>query len=233
MQKIFITIVVFIYGFNILFAQDEVEMQQFKVGLTGGLAVFSVHDLKEINTGVINTSPFDLQTVNNFPPTLFYGGFILNRMGKRIYFGPSYSFYTTGSRLGIKDYSGSYRFDQVLSAHSLGGQFEFLLSAKNKMNIYFEPTAGAHFATWKMDELLKVGDEKVSDEQTLKAVKPFIYPAFKITVPVYGHLKVALKAGYSFDLAGKYKKGNMKAETKVPFSGPRISAIMEYGFLKF
>ncbi|HDR52111.1 MAG TPA: hypothetical protein ENN90_10925 [Mariniphaga anaerophila] len=230
MQKIIITIITIFFGYNLLFAQDEQEMQRFKVGLTGGLSVYFVSELKDINTQVINASPFNLQTVNNFPPTIFYGGFILNRMGKRIYFGPSYSFYTTGSRLGIKDYSGSYRFDQILSAHSPGGQFEILLFTKNKINIYFEPTAGAHFATWKMDELLKVGDEKVSDEQKLKAVKPFIYPAFKIAVPVYSHLQVALKAGYSFDLAGKYKTGNMKSDIKAPFSGPRISVVLEDGF---
>lgn len=230
MQKIITTIIVFIFGSNLLFAQDEAEMQRFKVGLSGGLVVYFEPDLKDINTQVINGSPFDLQTVNNFPPTLFYSGFILNRMGNRMYFGPSYSFYTTGSRLGIKDYSGSYQFDQILSAHSLGGQFEILVFTKNMMNIFFESTAGAHFATWKMSELLKVGDEKVPDEQKLQAVKPFIYPAFKIAVPVYGRLQVALKAGYSFDLAGKYKTGNLKTDTKASFSGPRLSLILEQGF---
>jgi hypothetical protein len=230
MPKAITTIITVFLGCNLLFAQDAAVTPQYKIGLTGGLAVYFENDLKEINTQVLNASPFDLKIINDFPPTFFYGGYILNRMGKRMYFGPSYTFYTTGSRLGIKDYSGSYRFDQILSAHSLGGQFEVLLHTRNKNNIFFEFTAGAHFATWKMDEMLKVGDEKVLDEQTLKAVKPFIYPAFKITKPVYGHLQVALKAGYSFDLAGKYKTGNMKSNTKASFSGPRLSVILEQGF---
>lgn len=230
MQKAITTIIAVFLGCNLLFAQDAAIAPRYKIGLTGGLAVYFVNELKDINTQVINGSPFNLKTVNNFPPTFFYGGFILNRMGNRIYFGPSYSFYTNGSRLGIKDYSGSYQFDQILSTHSPGGQFEFLLHSKNKYFIIFETTAGVHFATWKMNELLKVGDEKVADEQKLQAVKPFVYPAFKIAVPVYRRLQVALKAGYSFDLAGKYKTGNMKSNIKAPFSGPRISVNLEQEF---
>ena len=230
MQKAIVTIIAVFMGCNILLAQNAGITSRYKIGLTGGLAVYFVNELKDINTQLINKSPFDLKTVNNFPPTFFYGGFILNRMGNRMYFGPSYSFYTTGSRLGVKDYSGSYQFDQILTAHSLGGQFEILLHTKNKSQIFFETTAGAHFATWKMNELLKVGDEKVSDEQKLQAVKQFVYPAIKIAVPVYGRLQVALKIGYSFDLAGKYKTGNIKSNTKASFSGPRISVVLEQDF---
>jgi len=120
MQRLFLVLIFFLSGLQTLRAQTNEKQDNIKYGITGGVAFFSESYLKQINIDVIKNLPFNVQTINNFPPTICYGGYILTPLGSRISLGPSYQFYTTGSRLGAKDYSGSYTFDQIISAHSLG-----------------------------------------------------------------------------------------------------------------
>lgn len=212
---------------------QELETKDFKIGISGGLAVYFEKELKDINSEAIKNLPFNVETLNNFPPSFCYGAYVLNKFGNRIAIGPSYNFYTTGSRIGTKDYSGTYSFDQILSAHSLGVQFEILLLANTKSKVYFENIAGANFATWKIEETFILGEEKSNDLQELRAIKPFIYPGIKFLWPITNDLKIIAKAGASIDLAGKFslkENSQAKSEIKANFTGPRITIGIEYGY---
>lgn len=230
--KYFILLVFLVcFGQNLL--AQETQLKDFKFGVNFGYAFYFEGELEKLNNQVVSALPFDVQTIDNFPPYYCYGIYVMNKMGKKWALGPVYSYYSTGSRLGAKDYSGSYSFDQVLSAHSLGIQMELLISEKEKSVIFFETIAGAQFANWEMDEKLIVGEIKELDSQKLKAVKPFIYPGFKFSWELLQNLSLYVKGGVSLDLAGKfYLEGNPKAksDTKVNFSGPRITVGIEYGY---
>lgn len=232
MNKLFFLILLLAISSQLL-AQETGTTVNYKIGVSGGFGLIFPGDLKEINTEVINSSQFDLSVVNNFPPRPVYGGYILNSFGKRIAFGPSYFYFSTGSRLGIKDYSGSYAFDQIVSAHSLGIQFEFLLDEREKSNWYLEFTGGINLATWSIKEKLTIDGEKESDLTKLKATRPFIYPGVKYIYPLTKMLNFTVRAGVSVDLAGKYSfEGNPDYETdsKASFTGPRILVGLEYGY---
>lgn len=213
-------------------AQDKLA-RPFKIGITGGVAFFFEDDLKDINSKVKQDLPFTVETINNFPPSLCYGGYFLVPVSSGLSVGPSYQFYTTGSRLGAKDYSATYSFDQTISAHSLGIQFEFLLTKNIFPAVYFESTAGVHLASWKLKEKITTEAELSADKQKADAVKPYLYPGFKFSWPLNSSFGIAVKAGYSFDLGGKFSFDNYpdaQSDTKVSFSGPRLTAAFEFGF---
>ena len=221
---------IFLYGF--IWSQES-ESKDFKLGISSGGAAFFTGELQKLNNQVVSSSPLGLQTINNFPPTLTYGMYVLNKMGNRLALGPSYNFYTTGSRIGLKDYSGEYSFDQIISAHALGIQLEILISEKENSAVYFENIAGANFGSWKMFEKLTIGNENQKDETRLKAIKPFIYPGFKFLWKINHSFRVFVKGGVSVDVAGKFHiEGNPKAksETKANYSGARINIGLEYGY---
>lgn len=212
---------------------QEMETKDFKIGISGGGALFFEGDLQKINNELIRSSPLNLEIINNFPPFFTYGGYALSKMGKRLAIGPGYNFYTTGSRIGGKDYSGQYSFDQIISAHSLGIQVELLISEKEKSKIFFESIAGANFASWKMIEDLEIGEESQKDETSLKAVRPFVYPGFKFSWNINRSIGIFLKGGVSIDIFGKFHlEGHpeAKSDTRANFSGPRINIGIEYGY---
>lgn len=230
-KRIIILIFLIFTAFTI--SSQEIETKNFKVGISGGGALFFENDLQKINNELISNSPLNLEIINDFPPYFTYGGYVLNKIGKRLALGPSYYFYTTGSRVGVKDYSGQYLFDQIISAHSLGIQVEMLISEKEKSAVFFEGIAGTNFASWKMNEYLEVGEETQKDETSLKAIKPFVYPGFKFSREINQSIGFFIKGGVSIDIAGKFHlAGNpeAKSETKANFSGPRINIGIEYGY---
>lgn len=213
------------------YAQNT-ESSRFRFGVTAGLALYSESDLEEINNKVIAALPFDVNTINNFPPGFTYGGYALIGLGNWIYLGPNYQFYTTGSRIGATDYSGSYTFDQILTAHALSIDIESLIIHSERVELTFDVDLGVHLAKWKMNEFLMVSEQTAIDSKTvLFALKPFVYPAVSVYLPFNKQIGTSIKAGYSFDLGGKYfLKNNFasKTESNASFSGPRISLSFEY-----
>jgi len=116
--KKIIFIIIFFVSAAGLFAQEAEVKKTYKIGLTLGAAYMPQSELRDINRQVEGDLPFAVKTINNFPPYFCYGGYILSQVSPRFAIGPGYWFYTTGSRLGARDYSGSYSFDQILTAHS-------------------------------------------------------------------------------------------------------------------
>ena len=211
---------------------EPIERKHFlKFGVSGGIAFFEEKDLKKMNADLIQTLPFEVNTIDNFPPYPSYGGYILTSVGAGIFIGPSYQYYTSGSRLGAKDYSASYRFDQIISAHSLGLQAELRVLKMQDMGLFIENTFGVHLARWKMEEYFKMDEQVENSVYKFKAIKPFIYPCIKFSSPITANIGIAVKGGYSFDLFGKFKLESdpkIKSDKNVSFSGARLTVALEY-----
>ena len=228
MERPLILVLVFLFATSV-YSQDE--KSHLKLGLTGGFGGYSFEKLSDINDEVINQLPFEAAVIDNFPDRFYFGGVALIRVANWYWAGPSYQYHSTGSRVGAKDYSGSYHFDQILSAHQLGVENEIRISKTMKSAVFLDISGGVNFSTWKTEEVLEISGETDEDRSEFVAVKPFVLPAFKISYPVYKNLTVAAQAGYLFDLGGKYHlSGNndYKSTLKIPWSGYRISLGLEY-----
>ena len=210
---------------------QESDLTDFRIGFTHGTGLYFQHDLKVLNNEVENTLPFDVKTVNNFPPWPFTGGYAMIQIRKGFALGPAYQFHTTGSRLGQKDYSGRYYFDQILSSHALGLQGEFLLSEGSGPVFRFLIKGGVNFSTWKLKENLVIGYNEEEDITIFKAVCPFLEPSFSFTWRLSNRLSAIICPAFHIGLGGKYHlKGNSSATTdkKPGWNGPRISFNLEY-----
>jgi hypothetical protein len=231
MKRYLILVLAFIFA-TAVYSQDEKSL--LKLGLTGGFGGYSFENLEDINDAVINQLPFDAAVIDNFPDRFYFGGVALMRIANWYWAGPSYQFHTTGSRVGVKDYSGSYHFDQILSAHQLGLENEIRISKTMKPAVFLDISGGVNFSAWKTEEVLEISGEKDVDRSEYVAVKPFVLPAFKISYPVYKNFTAAAQAGYLFDLGGKYHLSGHKdyqSALKIPWSGYRISIGIQYNVI--
>lgn len=228
MKKLFFQLIILALGFNTLAQESRPKL---KLGAFGGFANYSFENLEKLNDEVINQLPFDVVVIDNFPSRIFFGGHVLIRVANWYSVGPAFEFHSTGSRVGASDYSGSYHFDQILSTHQLGIENEIRISKNIKPAVFIEISGGVNFSSWKMEEVLDIGEEKQEDKSSYDAVKPFVYPAMKIAYPVYKDFSAFAKAGYLFDLGGKYHlSGNKDYQStlKIPWNGLRLSLGLEF-----
>ena len=228
MKQLFFLIIILVLVFTTTAQESRPKL---KLAAFGGFATYSFEKPEDINDEVINQLPFDVAVIDNFPSRFYFGGNVLIRLADWYSVGPAYEFHSTGSRVGAKDYSGSYHFDQILSTHQLGIENEVRISGKTKTAVFLNLSGGVNFSGWKMEEILTVGEDKQEDKSEYSAIKPFVYPSVKLTYPVYKEFLVFAKAGYLFDLGGKYHlSGNkdFQSTVKIPWSGFRVSLGLEF-----
>lgn len=227
MKKMVLTLLI-LNCLNIL-AQDSTTI---RLGVILGGDYYSMKDPKSINDEIILQLPFDVATINNFPPYFYYGGYILARIIPGFYVGPSYEYHTTGSRLGQKDYSGVFSFDQIFSFHSIGLKSEILIFEVSSFDLFFDITGGVNFSNWKMKQKLTIGSVESEDIQELSAIKPFILPSFKFKKLLINNISLDVKVGYSVDIGGKYhlkENKEMTSDKKCKWNGFNVALNVDIG----
>ncbi|MCG6191083.1 hypothetical protein [Maribellus maritimus] len=235
MRQLLVFIMIIVFGVQGV-AQNSVQKNslKIKIGAYAGYAFYSFENLESLNEQVISQMPFEVTVMDDFPARLFFGGEILIEIADWYSVGPSYEFHSTGSRVGAKDYSGTYHFDQILSTHQLGIENELRILNGIQPAVFINLAGGVNLSSWKMEEELELAEEVQTDDNDFVAVKPFVYPSLKLEYPVYQNIYVFGKAGYLFDVGGKYHlSGNKDYEStlKVPWSSFRISFGLRFGSL--
>lgn len=217
----------------VLIDAQEVEVSKFRLGITGGWATFNQSDLIAINRETINNLPFDSKIIDEFEPNFNFGAYTQYRLFHRFWLGTEYHYYYTGSRLGQKDYSGVYSFDQYLKAHAVGLKFDFLAAEINSLSLYYQLNAGGIITEWKMDYELNLSEAVESEISKLKGLSWYAHPAIAVEFKVFQNFSVNGSVGYLFDVLKDYQyKANseFKVVRKPDWSGLRLSLGVEYEF---
>jgi len=207
-------------------------LSQVSLQVYGGLATFRMDGLKELNTLVEESVPFDISIVDNFDPGFYFGASAHMALFSNLMVGLSYQYNTTGSRIGIKDYSGYYNFDQIVNGHLLGIEPGVIMTETPKYRLIFTIMSGALFTTIKTEEVLSVSGQTEEDQEYMSAFSIPVYPSINLSIPVKGFIYGSFSAGYLVDTGGKvHYKGNHDAvviisgnPVKTGWTGLRISA---------
>jgi len=85
-----------------------------------GYGNYSMSGLKSFNNDILNTLPVEARLIDDFPAQPFFYGSIIYQTKSPVYVGVSCGYYTTGSRISYKDYSGELRIDNLVSAWAPG-----------------------------------------------------------------------------------------------------------------
>lgn len=215
-----------------LSAQNQTE--KIKIGIQSGYAFYGQEDLKLLNQNVIGQVPFVVKAIDDFDPVFYFGAYIQYGLFNRFYIGPSYEYHYTGSRLGAKDYSGVFSFDQYVHTHQLGLKVDYSFITKTRTSFNIEMNVGPNFTDWKVISDLEIGDiGAYSDLQKdyFKGVSWHFSPALKIDYRLIPSIHLFGAVAYSFDLIKNYHYNkNIDAEVlKTPdWSGFKLSLGMEF-----
>jgi len=198
-----------------------------------------MHHLKELNDEVESQLPFDVKSVDNFDPGFYFGGSLQTTFSSKVLLGIVYQYYTTGSRIGQKDYSGYYTFDQIANGHFVGLEPGVIVLNKKAISIAASVQGGALFSGIKLNEHLVVGETESTDSQNLRAFSIAITPTVKASIPIIAPLRCSLSLGRMIDTGGELHLPENKdavliinnSNVKTGWSGWRIAVELNINLL--
>jgi hypothetical protein len=168
-----------------------------------GIATYKMDQMKELNKLTEKTLPFDVNTVDNFDPGFYLGGIVQTHLFSNLDICVRYQYNSTGSRIGQKDYSGYYTFDQIVNGHLLGIEPEVIIDENERYRISFSIMTGALFTRVKTKETLSISGDKEQVSEDLSAFSVPVYPSLKFSVPILTSISGSFSMGYMFDTGGK------------------------------
>ncbi len=198
----------------------------------GGIATFQMNHFKVLNDIIAEALPFNTTSADNFGPGLYFGASVNTMLFPGLMFGLGYQYNTTGSRIGTKDYSGFYCYDQILNGHFLYLEPAVIFEETSKYSFVLSFPSGAVFTRARLEEILSVSDRDEKSSEALSALSFAICPSLKASFPVKDCLSAFVSIGYMIDKGGKvHLNGNSNAVlragdriVKTGWTGLRLSA---------
>jgi hypothetical protein len=146
---------IFIFVFNELI--NSVNAQGIHIEFQSGFATFDMSALKKINNSLVKYIPLETRIVSSFPPYWYFQPSVILKSDK-IGMGIFYNFQSTGSRISSADYSGEYRLDMKIHAHSPGIYVDCYLIPVYKFKLLAYSQIGFLYSNLRIDESIIIKD---------------------------------------------------------------------------
>ncbi len=169
-------------------------------GFETGLGTYQMSDLKSIMNEGLTDNVLHPSIVTNFPPYLYFSPSI-TFCSEFSRWGLNFTLFSTAARASIVDYSGEYRYDNLVVGYAPALFGEKLMVVHNKFATYLHMDVGVLYSTLNMNEYLKVNDTEILNE-SLDAMSwnAFVKPCFKTTYSINECVSLQMNVGYHFDL---------------------------------
>jgi len=125
--------------------------QNLDFGIQTGIGFYNMNGLKSLNATVFKSLPFQAGVISDYPPFFYYKPvFFLSFNKFRV--GLQASFYSTGSRISSKDYSGEYLFDTKTYCIAPSANIDFLLfTFCNKYKLFLFSEGGITYSSLELN----------------------------------------------------------------------------------
>jgi hypothetical protein len=175
-----------------------------RINLQSGYGNYSMTDLKIFNDLMIQNLPFPVRQMENFPGYWYYQGSVEFAITKNLNLGPVYAYHSTGSRLSLADYSGSYAFDHLIHSHQAGLAIDYKLFSKNNFSLYVYTNGGFVFSNVKMNEVLQMTEpeETTIENLSFKSTGYFTEPGISFGY-TFKFIEPGIQIGYHIPLSEK------------------------------
>jgi hypothetical protein len=178
--------------------------QSFEFGFQTGIGIYNMESLKILNSAVFESLAFQARVISDYPPYFYYNPALLMSF-KKFKVGGQASFYSTGSRISSKDYSGEYLFDTKTHCIAPGVYIDYLLftiSNRYKLSLFSE--GGITFSSLDLEEHLTVNNQNLSNSSySFKSQNYCVEPGIKFRRGIYKFISLELNTSYFFQFGKK------------------------------
>ncbi len=178
--------------------------QEISFGVQAGYGSYKMASLHNLNESLADPLPSDDVIISDYPSNLYFQteaelAFIDNKFS----IGIAASVNSTGSRVHYSDYSGSYRFDALLSDYTIGSIFKARLFRVSKIDIKAYSEFGFSSTTLTIDEYFQIDSEINERRQTYDSSPAYLEPGFRANYR-FGAFSLGINAGYSINIGDTF-----------------------------
>lgn len=213
---------------------QQLFCQQWNVRFDAGYGLYKLNEIKDFQLNLRDYySTLGVMALEKFPDNLFYALSADYNLNKKDAIGIAGSYYSTGGRNHVKDYSGEYKLDLLLNCFSLGFRYRGMVCNFNKYFIFAQLESGMHFSTLTMDERLTVSKETlIGNNYTFISNNFYGEPSLGFSYSYSEKINFNLSLGYEYDFKGNFHEiddrnailTNLKGDNvHVDWSGLRTS----------
>ncbi|WP_020526494.1 hypothetical protein [Flexithrix dorotheae] len=200
-----------IYILFLLFIFHESIAQKVRLGFDLGYGTYQMSQLKEFQEELIDLSPVkSVQIVEQFPAYFNYSANLdYYQTSRSLLLGLNLTYFTTGGRNHVKDYSGEYKLDMPLRGYRIGIQLRSEMLGNEKWKLYNKVKIGGILTSLELEESIVVYDEQ-SDlpGYSFSSEGIFIEPSLGLSYEIVKKIHFDLSFGYQLDAStGLYLSG--------------------------
>ncbi len=141
----------------LLLTLTDISAQEIFMRFETSYCMYSMNSMKAWQEDFIKTIGLPAKVVDAFPS--YYGyGFSLGGRSHRSEYGIFLGYNSTGGRIDLQDYSGSFRSDQLLSAITYGIFYQYQVNRSEKWRIYTSLHLSTVLTSIDINNSLQVGD---------------------------------------------------------------------------
>jgi hypothetical protein len=189
--------------------------ERFSISLGTGLGIYKMDDLKRFEK---ISSSLNMETINNYPPYLFWTGEASMKIAKEFRIGLVYELNSTGYKSAYSDYSGVIKSENIIKSDNagivIGGQFwqQNKFSLSTQLRIYH---------TWselKRQYSTTFYTPLESQKSTFKYFSQTfsLTPDVRLAYRVWERLSLNLSLGYCYDFRGDLKQNSSNGNPYLP-----------------
>jgi hypothetical protein len=215
------------------------EVSPSSIFLNVGYSTYQLNQLKAYNAYILNSLPVEGRLVTDFPGYVIYSGefYFSSEPG---FFGLYVGHSSTGSRISYNDYSGRFRFDQLIRTNSLGGEFGLPIVKEKGLVLNGSLRYLFNMNTIEFDSEYQIPGEY--DYQTLNfdSFTHGIQPTISLTTG-FRHWLAKIECGYEIQTPAKlllsqdhnaFLLDENEKEVKYNGSGVRLQVGLGFSFLE-
>lgn len=190
MNKFVLVIILFLIAF-------KVNGQKFYFNANMGYGTYALKDIKNFQDDMIlSTAVYD-EPVESFPNYIYYNFLTDYAFNKSHYTGIGVTYYTTGGRNHVADYSGEYSLDLIAKAYTFDIHYKIAIISYKNFNVFFQYKTGLLFSKLDISENMNVYNSIILDRASEYTGYSIVSePSLHLSYSIYKSVYLNFSAGF-------------------------------------
>jgi hypothetical protein len=141
----------------LLVTLTTISAQKISLRFETSYCMYSMNSLKAWQEDYIKAIGLPAKGVDDFPSYYGYGLSLAGQMNRNEY-GIFFGYNSTGGRIDLQDYSGSFRSDQLLNCLTYGVFYQYQINRSNTWRLYTSLHLSTVLSTMEINNSLEVGE---------------------------------------------------------------------------
>ncbi len=181
--------------------------KELSIGINAGYGFYQLKDIKQYQSSSIRLFiPTPIEAVERFPNYYTYSATLDYGINSNLFLGLEATLMSTGGRNHVKDYSGEFKLDMLLTGYKVGLSGRAVVKSYDNFKLYTGIKSGIIFSELDFDYYFIVYQVDTSKNDIIFRSKTlFAEPFMGFDYTIRTRFNIHVNLGYEIDLPSKLK----------------------------